>query len=82
MGLERGTLTGCPFLLGQSQAHTVGMSDKTFLVQYKAPETSNQIVVAARFELHGEHLVFLNGEGKLTALFLMEIVESWSEIGS
>ena len=56
------------------------MRDKTFLVQYKAPETSSQIVVAARIEVHGEHLVFVNSEGKLAALFLMEIVESWREI--
>jgi hypothetical protein len=33
-------------------------------------------------EFYGEHLAFLNAEGKLAALFLMEIVESWNEIGS
>jgi hypothetical protein len=30
--------------------------------------------------VYGEHLVFLNWRGKLAALFLMEIVESWIEI--
>jgi hypothetical protein len=58
------------------------MPDKTFLVQYKAPEPSSRIVVAARLEVHGEQLVFLNSEGKLAALFLMEIFESWHEIAS
>jgi hypothetical protein len=31
-------------------------------------------------EFHGEHLVFLKSDGTLTALFALEIVESWSEI--
>jgi hypothetical protein len=53
------------------------MPDKTFLAQCKAPEAS-RIVVAATLEVHGEHLAFLNSEGELAALFLMEIVESWN----
>ena len=53
-----------------------------FLVQNKAPEVSNQIVIAASLEVHDEHLVFLNSEGKLAALFLMVNVESWREVGS
>ena len=56
------------------------MPDKTYLVQYKAPEVSSQIVVASTVEVHGEHLVYLKSEGKLAALFLMKIVESWHEI--
>lgn len=39
-------------------------------------------VRAARIEVHGEHLVFLTAEGKLTALFLMDLVESWNEIAA
>jgi hypothetical protein len=56
------------------------MPDKTYLVQCKAPEASSQIVVAASIEVHGEHLAFLNSEGKLAALFLMENVKSWNVI--
>ena len=35
--------------------------------------------IAARAEIHGEHLVFLRSDGNLAALFVLEIVESWSE---
>jgi hypothetical protein len=35
-------------------------------------------VTAVLAEILGEHLVFLNSDGKLAALFLMEIVESWN----
>jgi hypothetical protein len=55
------------------------MTDKTYLVRFKPPEISTQPVVAERAEIHGEHLVFLNSKGELVALFLMEIVEGWSE---
>ena len=37
-------------------------------------------VTAASADIHGEHLVFLDSTGKLAALFLLEIVESWSEM--
>ena len=30
--------------------------------------------------MHGEHLVFLTAKGKLAALFLLDVVESWNEI--
>jgi hypothetical protein len=55
------------------------MSDKTFLVRFKPPELSPQVVVAERAEFQGEHLVFLNSSGQFVALFFTEIVESWSE---
>lgn len=42
----------------------------------KPPNSALQHVVAARYEVQGEHLVFINAEGKLAALFLMEIVQS------
>jgi hypothetical protein len=32
-------------------------------------------------EIHGEHLAFLTAKGKLAALFLLDMVESWNEIG-
>lgn len=46
----------------------------------RAPSGALQHVRAATIECHGEHLVFLNSDGKLAALFLMEMVESWNVI--
>ena len=37
-----------------------------------------QFVLAASVEIQGEHLVFFDADGMLAALFLREIVESWS----
>jgi hypothetical protein len=36
-------------------------------------------VIAARAEIHGEHLAMVNSTGKLAALFYLEAVESWAE---
>lgn len=36
-----------------------------------------QHVIASTVQLHGDHLVFLNSNGQLTALFLKNVVESW-----
>jgi hypothetical protein len=55
------------------------MSDKLYLIRFKASELICHAVIAARAEIHGEHLVFLRSEGRLAALFLMEIIENWSE---
>ena len=54
------------------------MVEQTYLVVLKRPSQAIQHVVAATIEVHGEHLVFLNAEGKLAALFLTEIVQSWT----
>jgi hypothetical protein len=56
------------------------VSDKTFIVLFKPPLLTIQHVVAATAEIHGEHLVLLDSEGKLVALFLLEIIQSWNEI--
>jgi hypothetical protein len=59
--------------------HTLGcMAEKTYLVRLKPPSLALQQVVAAKAEIQEEHLVFVNSDGKLTALFLMELVESWN----
>lgn len=55
-----------------------GMVDRTYLVKLKPPNQPVQHVVAATVEVHGEHLASLNGDGKLTALFLAETVQSWN----
>jgi hypothetical protein len=52
------------------------MVDQTYLVAPKSPSQAVQHVISATVEVHGEHLA-LNAEGKLAALFLMELVESW-----
>jgi hypothetical protein len=44
----------------------------------QTPGLALQHVDASRFEIHGEHLVFVDSEGKLAALFLMELVQSWN----
>jgi len=54
------------------------MADKRYLVSCQTPEISTQSVVAASCEVCGEHLVFTNSKGELAAIFLLEIVESWS----
>jgi hypothetical protein len=55
------------------------MPNKTFLVRLRSDTIHH--VRAATVEIHDDHLVFLTAEGMLAALFLFEIVESWSEIG-
>jgi hypothetical protein len=57
----------------------IELADRTYLVRCKPPELGLQAVPAAVGEIHGEHLVLLNSMGKPVALFLIEIVESWSE---
>jgi hypothetical protein len=54
------------------------MADKTYLVALRPPSQAVQHVIAATFEVRGKHLVFLSAEGKLAALFLIEIVQSWN----
>ena len=58
------------------------MPDRTFIVRFKPPDLRTDSVIAARAEIQGEHLVLLNSEGKLVALYLLEIIESWSEMRS
>jgi hypothetical protein len=56
------------------------MAEVTFVVRFKSRDLQPQLVTASRVEFQGDHLVFLESHGKLIALFLMEAVESWSEI--
>ena len=58
------------------------MTDKAYLVRFKPRELGLQIVIAARAEFHGEYIALLDSKGKLAALFLMEIVESWNVLGN
>jgi hypothetical protein len=56
------------------------MQLKTFIVRFKSPELVPQTFVAERAEFQGEHIVLLGSGGRLAALMLADIVESWSEI--
>ena len=54
------------------------MIDQTYVVKLKVPGHFIQHVTAARVEVHGDHLVFFNARGKLAALFMIAIVQSWN----
>jgi hypothetical protein len=54
--------------------------NRTFIVKFKPPELTLLTVAAERAEIQGDHLALLDSQGGLAGLFLMEVVESWSEI--
>jgi hypothetical protein len=61
------------------------MPDKAYVVKLKSSAkpsdlASVQTIVASTAEIHDEHLIFCDARGELTALFLMEVVQSWNEL--
>jgi hypothetical protein len=56
------------------------MADKTYLVRLKPAGLGPHSVVAAKVEIQEEHLVFIDSDGKLAAIFLMETVEGWNVV--
>jgi hypothetical protein len=54
------------------------MLEQTYLVTLMPPSRAIQQVFAATAEVRGNHLVFLDAKGNFAALFLLELVESWS----
>jgi hypothetical protein len=56
------------------------MPNKAYLIRFKGADLQPDLVIAENIEFHGEHLVFLRSDGTLAALFVLEIVESWSEV--
>jgi hypothetical protein len=57
------------------------MACKAYVVKFKPPALGLlHTVIASTVEIHDEHLIFCDSEGRLAALFLTEIVESWSEL--
>jgi hypothetical protein len=56
------------------------MPNKTYLVRFKRADLPPELVTADILEFHGEHLVFLRSDGSLAALFVLDIVQSWSEV--
>jgi hypothetical protein len=56
------------------------LCNKGYLVRFRGADPPPELVIAETVELHGEHLVFLSMDGSLAALFLLETVETWSEV--
>ena len=51
------------------------MIDHSYRVRLKTQTV--QHVIASTVQLYGDHLVFANSNGQLTALFLKSLVQSW-----
>jgi hypothetical protein len=58
------------------------MADTAYLVRFKGGDLPPELVIAESIEFQGEHVVFVKSDGSLAALFVLEIVESWSEVKS
>jgi hypothetical protein len=58
----------------------VSMAEKKYILRRRFSERRLHMVIAAGFEVHCDHLVFLNSRGELLFLFLLDTVESWNEI--
>jgi hypothetical protein len=56
------------------------MQNKGYLVRFKGAYLPPELVIAETVEFHGEHLVFLSTDGSVAALFVLEVVENWSEV--
>jgi hypothetical protein len=54
------------------------MADHTYRVHLTTGTV--QHVIASTAKIHGDHLVFVDSEGKLTALFLAGLVRSWNMV--
>jgi hypothetical protein len=55
------------------------MADRKFLIRFRSPELNDQHVLASRAQIEGDRLILFNAQGKLAALFSLDIVESWNE---
>jgi hypothetical protein len=54
--------------------------EKLFIVRFEPTGMKPQTFLASSAEIHGEHLVLMNSQGKLVAMFLFEVVQSWSTV--
>jgi hypothetical protein len=54
------------------------MVDQTYFVTMRPPNQATQQVFAATAEVRGSHLVFVDAQGNVAALFLLDLVASWS----
>jgi hypothetical protein len=69
-------------LQAPNELQTKSMADTACLIRITRAALPPELVTAERIEFQGEHLVFLRSDGSLAALFVLEIVESWSEVKS
>ena len=58
------------------------MPDKTWIVFFNRPQLETQLVVAANAQVVDDHLILTNSKGELVGLFLLEVVERYSEVPS
>ncbi len=56
------------------------MSDITYLVEFRTPDLGAECVTASQVEVRGEHLLLLDSDGRLAAVYMLENVKSWSEV--
>jgi MEDS: MEthanogen/methylotroph, DcmR Sensory domain len=56
------------------------LTDRNFLIQFKQPLAAPMLIRAMRVDIQGEHLVLLRADGRLAALFLLEIVSAWEDL--
>jgi hypothetical protein len=57
------------------------MASKAYVVKFRPPALGVlHTVIASAVEIHDEHVISCDSEGRLAALFLLGIVESWSEL--
>ena len=55
------------------------MIEKTYIVRFRPPETTVQVLIAASAEVADDYLVMFKANGAMAAMFAMEVVESWSD---
>lgn len=54
--------------------------DNVYVVYFIDQTLGSQLINATSCDIAGEHLVFFRHDGKLAALFLLEVVKDWSRI--
>jgi hypothetical protein len=52
----------------------------SYLVRHKGADPPPELVIAEKVEFQEDHLVFLRSDRSLAALFVLENIESWSEV--
>jgi hypothetical protein len=76
---RRTTGSSCSWFETLSSVHRFPQREFQFSFPFWGwPLANHRRASFARAEIRGEHLVFLNSDGTLAALFPMEIVESWN----
>ena len=56
------------------------MAEKRYLIRLRLPRPRILVLMAASVEIHADHLVYLNSKGELMFLFMLETIESCSEV--